>query len=96
VATGSYALGGVWTPSPQRIHAGPGAQLTLQFSAHHVYLVLGGEGTVTATLNGQPYKTVHVHGIPALYTLVSAPTVTSGVLGLSFTPGLDAYAFTFG
>ena len=96
VATGSYALGGVWTPSPQRIHAGPGAQLTLQFSAHHVYLVLGGEGTVTETLNGQPYKTVHVHGIPALYTLVSAPTVTSGVLGLSFTPGLDAYDFTFG
>ena len=78
------------------MHAVANARLVLQFSAHHVYLVLSGDGVVTETLNGQPYKTVHVHGIPTLYTLFSAPSLTSGVLGLSFTPGVDAYDFTFG
>ena len=92
----TYALGGTWTPSAQSMHAVANARLVLQFSAHHVYLVLSGDGVVTETLNGQPYKTVHVHGIPTLYTLFDAPSLTSGVLGLSFTPGVDAYAFTFG
>jgi len=96
LASQTYALGGVWSVTGQSIHAGSNAQLDLQFSAHHVYLVLGGDGVVTETLNGQPYKTVHVHGIPTLYTLFGAPSITSGVLGLSFTPGVDAYDFTFG
>jgi Thioredoxin like C-terminal domain len=35
-------------------------------------------------------------GTPRLYTLVRFPALTRGLLELRFTPGLEAYAFTFG
>jgi hypothetical protein len=96
VAAYYYALGGTWTPSNEAISAGSNAQLSINFRARDVYLVLGGTGTVTEMLNGQPYSTVHVAGIPTLYTLVSGHQLRSGILTLSFTPGLKAYDFTFG
>ena len=96
VAQYYYALGGTWTPSAESITAGANAQLSINFRAQDVYLVLGGSGTVTETLNGQPYKTVHVHGIPTLYTLVQGSHMQQGMLTLSFTPGVAAYDFTFG
>jgi hypothetical protein len=62
-----------------------------------VHLVLAGEGTVTATIAGDPSstKTVHVSGTPDLYTLYSGDAI-DGVLHLEFSEGLQAYAFTFG
>ncbi len=92
----SYDLGGAWTPSGDFITAQSNAQLNLNFTARHVYLVLGGTGTVTETLNGRPYKTISVRGIPTLYTMFSGSSTFSGVLGLSFTPSVQAYDFTFG
>jgi cytochrome c biogenesis protein CcdA/thiol-disulfide isomerase/thioredoxin len=96
VAAYYYALGGTWTPSNEAISAGSNAQLSINFRARDVYLVLGGTGTVTEMLNGQPYSEVHVAGIPTLYTLVSGQQLRSGILTLSFTPGIKAYDFTFG
>ena len=91
-----YALSGTWTPSSQAIRADANAKLELQFSAKNVYLVLGGAGTVTESVNGVTEKTIHVTGFPTLYTLVSTPQLSSGTLTLTFTPGVSAYDFTFG
>jgi hypothetical protein len=75
--------------------AGAGARLELAFQASHVYLVLGGTGTVKATV-GSHTQTFDVSGIPRLYTLVSSPTYESATLVLSLSPGVAAYDFTFG
>jgi hypothetical protein len=48
------------------------------------------------SVNGGPAHTVHVSGLPDLYTLVAAPTLESGRLNLTFSPGVQVYDFTFG
>jgi Thioredoxin like C-terminal domain len=58
--------------------------------------VLGGRGRLEVLLNGRPEKTIAVRGEPRLYTLLDLPAVTEGLLELRLTPGLSAYAFTFG
>ena len=50
---------------------------------------------MTVKLNGKPQPTVRVNG-DRLYTLVTQKSAGDGVLDLSFTRGLAAYAFTFG
>jgi hypothetical protein len=37
-----------------------------------------------------------VRGVPGLYTLFSGQGLESGLLTLAFTPGVQAYDFTFG
>jgi len=66
------------------------------FTARDVYLVLGGSGTVTVSVNGARPRTVTVAGIPGLHTLVATSAPESAVLRLSFSPGVSAYDFTFG
>ena len=46
-------------------------------------------------LNGHRLRDVHVTR-DALYTLATQSQARDGLLELSFTPGLSAYAFTFG
>jgi len=97
LSTDMYDLAGSWTPSSQDIIAGKNASLNLQFSGDHdIYLVLGGKGSVNVAVNGVVTKTVPVTGFPTLYTLLSSPSAQSGVMTLSFTPGVQAYDFTFG
>ena len=60
-----------------------------------VYLVLGGRGKVTVSVDGKPTKTVDVDSYK-LYTLRSGSKATQGLMTLAFTPGVQAYAFTFG
>ena len=68
----ALAFAGTWTVGAEKISAGSGARLELAFSASHVYLVLGGTGTVKTTV-GWHSQTIAVSGIPRLYTLVSSP-----------------------
>jgi len=91
----SFAYAGTWTVEKQRILAGPGARLRLNFLARSAHLVLTGRGDVHVKLNGRPLRTVHVTA-DKLYTLATQPSSREGLLELSFTPGLSAYAFTFG
>jgi cytochrome c biogenesis protein CcdA/thiol-disulfide isomerase/thioredoxin len=90
-----FAYSGSWTVEDQRIVAGRGAALSLHFRAKDVYLVLGGKGDVQVSVGGKPTSTVHVNAY-RLYTLHSSPRVASARLDLRFTPGVQAYAFTFG
>jgi cytochrome c biogenesis protein CcdA/thiol-disulfide isomerase/thioredoxin len=90
-----FAFGGYWNIGGQRIVAGKSARLDLHFLARKVHLVLGGTGTVQVFLNGSHLETVHVTQ-DRLYTLVSQAADKDGRLDLRFSPGVSAYAFTFG
>jgi cytochrome c biogenesis protein CcdA/thiol-disulfide isomerase/thioredoxin len=90
------AYAGRWRVERQRIVAGDGARLRLHFLAQDVYLVLGGRGRLQVLLGGRTVKTVRVGGLSRLYTLLRFPSLTEGALELRFTPGVSAYAFTFG
>ncbi len=81
---------------PERIVARRGARLRIQFTGREVNLVLGGTGKVEVLLDGRPSSTVAIGGEPRLYRLVEVPKLREGLLELRFTPGLSAYAFTFG
>jgi cytochrome c biogenesis protein CcdA/thiol-disulfide isomerase/thioredoxin len=89
------AFGGNWRVDPERAVAGPDARLRLHFTAQDVFLVLSGKGRVRVAVNGSYVRTVHVRA-NQLYTLARLPHLTEGVLDLAFTPGVSAYAFTFG
>src|SRR6266516_7235107 len=89
------AFGGTWRIEPQRAVAGPGARLRLHFYAQDVYLVLSGTGRVRVSVNGGYVRTVGV-STNRLYTLLRLPQLTEGVLDLTFSRGVSAYAFTFG
>ena len=91
----SFAYGGTWTVEGERILAGVGARLRLRFLARSVHLVLTGRGAVRVSLNGKAQPSVPVTG-DRLYTLASRRRAREGLLDLRFTPGLSAYAFTFG
>jgi hypothetical protein len=90
------AYSGFWSVNRQNILAGPDARLRLRFIAQHVYLVLGGRGRLDVRVNGKHVQTIRVRGISRLYTLLNYPTDRDGLLELRFTPGISAYAFTFG
>ncbi len=92
---GALAFAGTWTVGAEKISSGPDARLELGFTASRVYLVLGGNGTIKATV-GSHSETIAVSGIPRLYTLVSSPNIESATLVINFSPDVDAYDFTFG
>jgi cytochrome c biogenesis protein CcdA/thiol-disulfide isomerase/thioredoxin len=93
------AYGGRWTVEKERIVAGRDARLRLNFTGANVFLVLGtsgGKETVEVTLDGEPTGTVTVTQ-DDIYTLARIPgEKRDHVLDLSFSPGTEAYAFTFG
>ncbi len=93
----AFSLGGTWTINAESATTGTGAVLRYHFYAADVFLVLGGEGTVTVTRAGDPgwKNVIDVTGAPTLYTLYSGKPVEDQ-LTLSFSPDIAAYAFTFG
>jgi cytochrome c biogenesis protein CcdA/thiol-disulfide isomerase/thioredoxin len=100
VPANSFAYGGRWLVDTERIVAGEGARLRLSYHARNVYLVLGTSGgtngSVQVSVDGKPVKTVTVTS-DRLYTLVARPgPAADHTLDLSFSPGTEAYAFTFG
>ena len=99
VPQNDVAYGGRWTVDKERIVAGSDARLRLAFHARNVYLVLGTKGgpqTVLVRLDGRLVKTVDVTE-DRLYTLLRlAGEAGDHTLDLSFSPGTEAYAFTFG
>ncbi|HVA08472.1 MAG TPA: cytochrome c biogenesis protein DipZ [Acidimicrobiales bacterium] len=96
IPSDSFAFNGTWTDHHEEATAGNKATLLLHFTANDVYLVIGGHGTVDVSYNGRHIKTVDISGIPTLYTLFSGASLQSGLLSLSFSPGVEAYDFTFG
>ena len=89
------AFSGIWTVEDERAVGGLSAGLRLQYRARDVYLVLTGKGKVDVLVDGKPERTVRVND-DRLYTLVQRPQIADHLLELRFTPGVAAYAFTFG
>jgi cytochrome c biogenesis protein CcdA/thiol-disulfide isomerase/thioredoxin len=96
VPAGSFAFNGAWTDGLEQATSGQDASIELSFTADDVYLVMGGQGTVDVSLDNRPLGAVQVSGVPGLYTLFSGKGLESGLLTLDFTPGVQAYDFTFG
>jgi cytochrome c biogenesis protein CcdA/thiol-disulfide isomerase/thioredoxin len=92
----TLAFGGTWRVNSQEATAGRNAKLELSYDAADVYLVLGGTGTIHVSVNGHESTTVHVSGVPGLYTMVGTNSEQTGLLKLTFSPGIEAYDFTFG
>jgi cytochrome c biogenesis protein CcdA/thiol-disulfide isomerase/thioredoxin len=90
------AYAGRWKVERERIVAGRAARLRLHFLAQNVYLVLSGRGRLQVSVGGKAVKTLRVSGLSRLYTLLRYPGLSEGALELRFTPGISAYAFTFG
>ena len=89
----SYA--GQWRIGPERAVATRDARLRLHFVARNVYVVLGGKGRVGISVAGSPAGSIRVDA-DRLYTVFSGPKVRDALLELRFSPGVNAYSFTFG
>jgi cytochrome c biogenesis protein CcdA/thiol-disulfide isomerase/thioredoxin len=110
LATSHFALAGTWDVSAEAATAGAGAEIHAAIVGKDVYLVLspprGGGGDVRVQLDGKPIAADRagsdVHGgvvrvdRQRLYHLVSAPASGHHALTPRVSPGVQAYAFTFG
>ncbi|MFJ8039165.1 cytochrome c biogenesis protein DipZ [Kitasatospora sp. NPDC096147] len=96
IPPGRLSLAGTWTTGYEQFTAGPDARLGFTYRAKNANLVLAGEGTVTVLVDGKQTKTLQVHGTPTLYRLTDDGTARQAQLELRLTPGLQAFAFTFG
>jgi cytochrome c biogenesis protein CcdA/thiol-disulfide isomerase/thioredoxin len=96
-----WSLLGKWRVEDERIIAEEeGAKLRLNFNAGKVFLVMGAPKgkpiKVDISLNGKAVGnlTVDQH---KLYTLIDQHNIKQGILEITVnSPGLEAYAFTFG
>ncbi|MER5308798.1 cytochrome c biogenesis protein DipZ [Streptomyces sp. NPDC002773] len=96
VPLNKVSLAGTWTASYEQLTTGPNARLALTYRAKNANLVLAGEGTVTVLVDGKQTKSLQVRGTPTLYRLTDHDTAREARLELRLTPGLQAFAFTFG
>ncbi|HEU5361688.1 MAG TPA: cytochrome c biogenesis protein DipZ [Gaiellaceae bacterium] len=90
----TLAYDGEWRVGREAITAGKDARLRLHFEASDVYIVMGGRGSVRALVDGKPAGTIRVDA-QRLYT-VRTGKATDALLELRFSPGVQAYSFTFG
>jgi thiol-disulfide isomerase/thioredoxin len=97
LASTTWALSGMWNEHAEEATAIQDSKLEINYVAQNVYLVLGGTGTVKVSPgNGTASTTIQVKGVPRLYTLLHAKSSTTGTMVLKFTPGVQAFDFTFG
>jgi cytochrome c biogenesis protein CcdA/thiol-disulfide isomerase/thioredoxin len=95
LADNQLSYGGRWTVEDERAVAGRDARLRLDYRARDVFLVLTGRGSVEVLVDGERERRVRVTG-DRLYTLVQRDEIADHELELRFSPGVAAYAFTFG
>jgi cytochrome c biogenesis protein CcdA/thiol-disulfide isomerase/thioredoxin len=96
LAADSFALQGDWTLDFQNARpASTDAAIRLNYTAREVRMVLGGEGTVTLTVDGIE-TVIDVTGAPNSYRLIKGTELKSGTLEVRVSPGVEAYSFTFG
>lgn len=96
-----WALKGNWERAAEKITAlKSGATIKLHFYAKKVFLVLGSKNntliSVNILLNGKLIGTKNIEHA-TLYELLNLPEIQEGTVEITAqSPGLEAYAFTFG
>jgi cytochrome c biogenesis protein CcdA/thiol-disulfide isomerase/thioredoxin len=89
------SFAGEWTIGEESAVAGNSARLRLHFNARFVYVVLAGHGRTRVLVDGRPVGTLRVDS-NRLYAVVDRRSQRDGLLELRFSPGVEAYSFTFG
>jgi len=97
LARDTFALDGDWTIDFQgATPAGADARVKLAYTAtQEVRVVLGGSGTVVATVDGKKVE-IEVDGSPDSYRLLTTSGSRTGEIELAVPTGVTVYSFTFG
>jgi cytochrome c biogenesis protein CcdA/thiol-disulfide isomerase/thioredoxin len=97
LAQNDYAFSGPWTVSGESItSAGAGSAIRLHYEASHVYLDVGGTGSLTVT-DTAGTRTIPISGAPDIHDVLKAGGgYRNGTVTIALSPGLTAYSFTFG
>ena len=96
LADDSFAYRGRWTLDYQGATAeSDDSRIALDYNAKNVYIVVGGEGTVTVTRNGKATAT-RISGPPTSHQIVAGDDVARGQLEVQLSRGLQAFSFTYG
>jgi hypothetical protein len=96
----TFSLGGSWEIDFQGARAvSDDARVRLAYRSADVFVVLGGEGTVEATVtsDGRPTTSdIEVSGSPRLYPVLEGDERTEGLVDLEVPDGVQVYTMTFG
>lgn len=107
IGSDEWSLSGSWQESPEFITAKKDSKLSFKYNAQDVYLVLAGTWTVKVMVDGQAVNTLGISwkdsasgGVnvtkDTLYHLVHEKSFAKDrLLELEFSPGVQAFAFTF-
>lgn len=97
LARDTFALDGDWTIDFQgATPSGAEARVKLAYTAtQEVRVVLGGSGTVVATVDGKKVE-IEVDGSPDSYRLLTTSGSRTGEIELTVPTGVTVYSFTFG
>jgi len=92
----SFALSGDWALDYQGATArGATSGIALNYHAKDVYIVAGGNGTLTVTRDGVR-TTVPISGPPTLHQIVDDSNVNRGRLDVAVPAGMQVFSFTYG
>jgi cytochrome c biogenesis protein CcdA/thiol-disulfide isomerase/thioredoxin len=95
-ASDTFALRGRWNVDFQGATAVEDkAAIQLKYHAKQVFIVVGGQGTITVDQNGRR-ETIPIGGPPTLYKIHDGADNDPGNLVVELGAGLQAFSFTFG
>lgn len=92
----TFALRGPWALDYQGATSGSDdSTIRLNYNAKNVYVVVGGEGTVTVTRDGKVTE-VPISGPPTFHQIVGGQQAARGNLEVRVSKGLQVFSFTYG
>lgn len=92
----TFALDGSWELATQFITPrAEEARIRLKYHGQEVRMVLAGEGSVSAVVDGETVQ-LDVAGTPRSYELLDTDVAGEGVIEVTVPAGVEAYSFTFG
>ena len=96
LGSNTFALGGSWKVGEESLSPSGTGTLALDYDAAHVYLDIGGTGTLKVT-DAAGTRTIAVSGAPNIYDLAAPGRKAGhGTMSIAVSSGLEAYSFTFG
>ena len=95
LGSNTFALGGSWDVGAESLSPTGTGTLALDYDASHVYLDIGGTGTLVVK-DAAGTRTITVSGAPNIYDLAAPGHSGHGTMSIAVSSGLAAYSFTFG